>query len=393
MLQLLTKLFIRDPENVTDQRVRNAYGTLCGAFGIFLNVLLFAGKYAAGVLSGSVAISADAFNNLSDAGSSAISLLGIRLASRRPDPDHPFGHGRMEYLTGLVISALILLMGFELGKSSVEKILHPTPVDSGLLPMLILLASIGVKVYMSMYNRSVGKKINSSAMLATATDSLSDSVSTAVVLVSMLLARFFGWNIDGWAGLAVAVFICFAGISSIRETVAPLLGSAPDREFVEGIEQTVRAHKEILGIHDLIVHDYGPGRTFISLHAEVDGHEDVFMLHDIIDQAEQELTQRFGCLATIHLDPIDPQNEELAGLQEELLRDVRSCIGIETVMIHDLRIVPGETHTNVIFDTVLPADCRLTDQEAAARIRSSVLKEHKGYFAVVSIDRSFVKYN
>lgn len=390
MLKLLTKLFIKDPENVSDQGVRNAYGTLCGAYGIFLNILLFAGKYFAGIVSGSVAISADAFNNLSDAGSSLISLLGFRLASKKPDPDHPFGHGRIEYLTGLVISVLIILMGFELGKTSVSKIISPTPIEGGFLPMIILLISIAVKFYMSTYNRAIGKKICSSSMLATATDSLSDSVSTAVVFFSMLISKIFGLNIDGWAGLAVAVFICFAGISAIRDTIAPLLGKAPEKDFVAAVEEAVMTHPEILGIHDLIVHDYGPGRMFISLHAEVDGNGNVFDLHDVIDNAENDIRRKFGCLATIHLDPIDPANGELVTLKEEITRDVRACFGDESISIHDLRMVPGTSHTNVIFDTVLPADCKMTDAEAAALIRRSILKEHPGYFAVINIDRAFV---
>ena len=390
MLKLLIRLFIKNPEDTSSQSVRNAYGTLCGGFGILLNVLLFAGKYFAGIISGSVAISADAFNNLSDAGSSLISLLGFRLASKRPDPDHPFGHGRIEYLTGLVISALIILMGFELGKTSVSKILHPTPIEGGILPMIILRVSIAVKFYMSSYNRAIGKKISSASMLATATDSLSDSVSTAVVFLSMLISKIFGLNIDGWAGLAVAVFICFAGISAIRETVAPLLGKAPDKEFVSEIEETVMEHPEILGIHDLIVHDYGPGRMFISLHAEVDGNGNVFALHDVIDLAENDLREKFGCLATIHLDPIDPRNSELTSLKEDILKEIRAALGIESITVHDLRMVPGTTHTNVIFDAVLPAECKMTDAEASALIRKSVLKDHPGYFAVVNIDRAFV---
>lgn len=390
MLKLLIKFFVKDSENVTDPQVRSAYGTLCGFYGIFLNILLFAGKYIAGTISSSVAIVADAFNNLSDAGSSVISLLGFRLASRKPDPDHPFGHGRVEYLTGLVIAALILLTGFELGKSSLEKILHPTPVESGLLPIIILIVSIAVKFYMSIYNRSIGKKINSSAMTATATDSLSDSISTAVVLIAILVARIFGVNIDGWAGLAVAVFIFFAGISALKETIAPLLGQAPEKEFIQNVEKTVMSHPEILGIHDLIVHDYGPGRKFISLHAEVNGHENVFDLHDVIDNAEQELRQKFGCLTTIHLDPIDSENEELKSLAEEILRDIHTALGSEDILIHDLRMVPGNTHTNVIFDALLPSDFRISDEEAAKKIRESVLKDHPGYFAVVNIDRAYV---
>ena len=389
MLKLLIKLFIKDPEAVTDPKVRGAYGSLCGLYGIFLNILLFAGKYFAGVLSGSVAITADAFNNLSDAGSSVISLLGFRLASRKPDPDHPYGHGRMEYLSGLALSVLIILMGVELAKTSFDKILHPTPVDAGILPAVILAVSIAVKFYMSLYNRSIGKKINSASMTATATDSLSDAVSTAVVLVSMLLSKFFGWNIDGWAGMAVAVFICFAGVTSIRDTVAPLLGQAPDKDFVKNVADTVTAHPEICGIHDLIVHDYGPGRMFISLHAEVDGHGDLFALHDVIDCAELELRNKYGCLATIHLDPIDSTNEQLMTLREEIGKAVKRLFGSESVTIHDFRMVPGPTHTNLIFDAVLPQDCRKTDEEAAQEIRKAVAEKYPACFAIVNIDRDY----
>ena len=390
MLKLLTKIFIKNPENVTDPSVRSAYGSLCGFYGIFLNVLLFAGKYFAGALSGSVAIMSDAFNNLSDAGSSIISLLGFKLASRKPDPDHPFGHGRIEYLAGLALSVMIIVMGVELAKSSIEKIINPTPVESGLLPALILVASILVKFYMSMYNRKIGKKINSATMQATATDSLSDSVSTAVVLISMLISRFFGINIDGWAGLAVAAFICFSGFSAIRETIAPLLGQAPDEEFVKGIEETVMAHPEICGIHDLIVHDYGPGRMFISLHAEVDGHGDLFELHDVIDNAELELRNKYGCLATIHLDPIDSANPELNALRDAVGSEVREALGNDSVTIHDFRMVPGQTHTNLIFDAVLPQDFKMTDEEAAKVIQKMVPEKHPKHFAVVNIDRSYI---
>jgi len=389
MLKLLVKWFIKSPENVSDPNVRGAYGTLCGMYGIFLNILLFAGKYIAGILSGSVAITADAFNNLSDAGSSIISLLGFRLASRKPDPDHPYGHGRVEYLSGLALSVLIIVMGVELAKTSFEKILHPTPVDSGLLPALILIASIAVKFYMSRYNKTIGKKINSAAMLATATDSLSDSISTTVVLLSMLISRFFGINIDGWAGLAVAVFICFAGVSSIKETIAPLLGQAPEKDFVAEIESTVLTHPEICGIHDLLVHDYGPGRTFISLHAEVDGYGNLFELHDVIDNAEHELQTKFGCLATIHLDPIDTRNKELTQIRSELGTALKELFHNNKVTVHDLRIVSGPTHTNLIFDVVLPQNGKITNEEASAMVKKLVSEKYPAHFAVVNIDRDY----
>ena len=386
MLTLLAKLFIRDHENTADPKVRTAYGMLCGLYGVFLNLLLFAGKYLAGTLSGSVAVTADAFNNLSDAGSSVISLLGFALAARRPDPDHPYGHGRIEYLAGLGISAVILVVGVDLARSSVGKILHPEPVSTGLLQVLVLVAAILVKLYMAWYNRSVGRRIRSSAMEASALDSLTDTISTLVVLLSMLIARFSGLNIDGWAGLAVAVFIIIAGFSAAKDTIAPLLGSAPDPEFVKNIEQTVLAHPEIVGIHDLFVHDYGPGRVLLSLHAEVDGHGDFFALHDVVDSAEMELKEKYGCLATIHMDPIDSGNPEVNALRTAVLEKLRGSLGPE-LNIHDFRVVPGPTHTNLIFDAALPLTCPLKDSQAEETIRRVVKENFPHCNAVVSIDR------
>ncbi|MBO6014292.1 MAG: cation transporter [Oscillospiraceae bacterium] len=386
MLTLLAKLFIRDHENTADPKVRTAYGMLCGLYGVFLNLLLFAGKYLAGTLSGSVAVTADAFNNLSDAGSSVISLLGFALAARRPDPDHPYGHGRIEYLAGLGISAVILVVGVDLARTSMGKIVHPEPVNTGLLQVLILVAAILVKLYMAWYNRSVGRRIRSAAMEASALDSLTDTISTLVVLLSMLIARFFGVNIDGWAGLAVAVFIIIAGFSAAKDTIAPLLGSAPDPEFVKNIEQTVLAHPEIVGIHDLFVHDYGPGRVLLSLHAEVDGHGDFFALHDVVDSAEMELKEKYGCLATIHMDPIDSDNPEVNALRTAVLEKLRSSLGPE-LNIHDFRVVPGPTHTNLIFDTELPLTCPLKDSQAEEKIRRVVKENFPHCNAVVSIDR------
>ena len=388
MLKLLTRLFIKDSENVTDAGVRRAYGTLCSVYGIFLNILLFAGKYFAGLLSGSVAIVADAFNNLSDAGSSVITLLGFAIAGKKPDLDHPFGHGRVEYLAGLLLSALIIAMGFELGKSSLTKILHPEPVNVGLLPAVILLASIGVKFYMCLYNKAVGRKISSAAMQATATDSLSDAIATTVVLLSMGIAWLFQVNVDGWAGLLVAAFIIFAGYNALRDTLSPLLGQAPDPELVKEIEKTALAHPEIVGIHDLIMHDYGPGRGFVSLHAEVKGCGDIFALHDAVDQAEREIREKFGILATIHMDPIDCDNEQLATLRQAV---AEKLLEIDPeIKIHDFRMVPGPTHTNLIFDALVPANCKAGDKELQKEIAALVHATWPSCYAVVDIDRSFV---
>jgi len=388
MISLLSRLFIQDHENYSDAQVRRSYGTLCGTVGICLNILLFAGKYFAGVISGSIAIVADSFNNLSDAGSSLITLLGFRLAGKRPDPGHPYGHGRIEYISGFIVSFLILLMGFELAKSALEKILDPQPMNSGWLPAAILLVSIAVKLYMFLYNRSVGRKIASSAMKATATDSLSDAVATAVVLLSMGASYYFHFNVDGWAGLLVAAFILYAGYSAAKETLAPLLGQAPDPEFVAHVSDIVTAHPEVLGIHDLVVHDYGPGRKMITLHTEVDGKGDFFTLHDAIDNIERELTAVCGCHATIHMDPIETDNAEIDEMREHVKELVQRID--PAITIHDFRIVPGRTHTNVIFDAVVPPGLPMTEEAVAERIRALVADAYPNHYAVVDIDQSYV---
>ena len=388
MIKLLTKLFIKDHENVTNAAVRRAYGTMCSLYGIFLNLLLFAGKYIAGLISGSVAITADAFNNLSDAGSSIITLLGFAIAGKKPDPDHPFGHGRAEYLAGLVLSGVIILMGFELVKSSFEKILHPEAISSGLLPAVILVCSILVKFYMCLYNRSVGKKINSAAMQATATDSLSDSIATTVVLLSMGISYFFHVNIDGYAGLLVAVFIIYAGFNAAKDTVSPLLGQAPDPEFVQQVADIVTAHPEVVGIHDLAVHDYGPGRVMVSLHAEVSGDGNIFDLHDAIDTAETELKEQLGCIATIHMDPIEADNTEVSQMRAAVAEKLKELDDV--ISIHDFRMVPGPTHTNLIFDAVVPADYKKSDEELAASIRQHIHQTWPDRNAVVNIDHSYI---
>lgn len=388
MFKLLTKIFIKDSENVSDVKVRGKYATLSSIYGIALNVLLFIGKYIAGAISGSVAIIADAFNNLSDAGSSVITLLGFLLAGKKPDKYHPFGHGRIEYLTGLIISAIIIVVGVELGISSVKKIISPEPIEVSLVPVLIMVAAILVKFYMYTYNHSLGKKINSAALQATATDSLSDCIATLVTLISIGISFFFKINVDGIAGLLVSLFILYAGISSIKDTVSPLLGQPPEAELVADIEKCVLAHPEIKGIHDLIVHDYGPGRLMISLHAEVDGNGDVFELHDAIDCAENDLNDKFNCISTIHMDPIESNNPKVEKLREDTLVKVRELYPDST--IHDFRMVPGPTHTNLIFDCVLSMNDKDSDEEARKKISDHIHSSWPEYFAVIKIDRSYV---
>ncbi len=385
MISILSKIFIRGKEGSAK---RKAYGTLCSIVGILLNVFLFAGKYFAGIISGSVAITADAFNNLSDAGSSFITLVGFLFAGKKPDPDHPFGHGRFEYISGFVVSIAILLMGFELLRSSVDKIIHPKPVDTSTLTMVILLVSIAVKLYMAFYNRSVGRKIGSAAMEATAIDSLSDSVATTVVLLAMLVMRFAGINIDGVCGVLVAVFILYAGIRAAKETLDPLMGLAPDKEFVEQVEQIVMSHDLVKGIHDLVVHDYGPGRRMISLHAEVPGDHDIFEIHDLIDRIERELDEKLVCEAVIHMDPIETDNEEVARMRDLVAGQVKLID--DRMTIHDFRMVTGNTHTNLIFDAVAPYDLKMSTEQVKNKIEELVQDLEGNYYAVVHIDQSYI---
>ena len=387
MIKLLARWCIPDRENVTSPAVRRAYGTLCGAVGIGLNLLLFLGKFFAGQLSGSIAVTADAFNNLSDAGSSAVTLLGFRLAGRKPDTEHPFGHGRVEYISGLAVAGLILLMGVELAKSSVAKILHPEEVTFSLLALGILAASVGVKLYMWGYNRSVGRRIRSAAMEATAMDSLSDAASTAAVLLAMLVGKWTGLAVDGYVGLLVALFILFSAYKAAKETLSPLLGQAPDPELVQRIRDIVAEHDTVVGIHDLVVHDYGPGRQMVSLHAEVPASGDILELHDVIDNIERELHEKLHVQAVIHMDPIVTDDAEVDALRRQVAELARQVEPRMTV--HDLRVVRGTTHTNLVFDAVLPLDAAITPAEAARRIREKVSELDGDYYAVVTVEHSY----
>ena len=388
MIEFLARVFIRHRDTLSPSALRQAYGQLCGAVGIGLNLLLFVGKLFAGTISGSIAITADAFNNLSDAGSSVVTLLGFRLAGRKPDPEHPFGHGRMEYISGLAVAGLILLMGVELGKSSLKKILSPEEIVSSPLVLAILAVSVAVKLYMFYYNRSIGRKIKSAAMSATATDSLSDAVSTTAVLMATLVGQFTGLNIDGWVGLLVALFILFSAYKAAKETLSPLLGQTPDPEFVDRIEQIVLSYPEVLNIHDLIVHDYGPGRMMISLHAEVSADGDLLQLHDVIDNAEHRLKKELGCMAVIHMDPIITNDAHTDALRMAVAEKVKAID--PRLTIHDFRTVSGPTHTNLIFDVVVPYDVKLTADEVRRRIGALVKELDENYFAVVQVDNSYV---
>ena len=369
-------------------KTRQIYGTVCSVIGIMLNVCLFAGKYFAGAISGSIAIMADAVNNLSDAGSSFITLIGFRFAGKKPDVDHPFGHGRFEYISGFVVSMAIIMMGFELIKSSFAKIISPAKIETGILSMIILVVSILVKLYMAYMNRSIGNKINSSAMKATAVDSLSDACATFFVLVSMIVIRVSGLNIDGYVGVLVSLFIFYAGYNAAKDTIDPLLGKNPEPEFVEAVKNIVMSHENVVGIHDMVVHDYGPGRVMVSLHAEVPGDGDIFELHDAIDHIERELTEELGCSAVIHMDPIETNNEIVNALREKVNDGV--VLLIEGASIHDFRMVQGPTHTNLIFDVVVPYGVKESDEQVKEKISKMVQIIDETYFTVINIDRLYI---
>lgn len=385
MIQLLARVFIKNQEDVENPKVRQAYGVLCGTVGIVLNMLLFAGKWLAGFLSGSIAITADAFNNLSDAGSSVLTLIGFHLSGQKPDQKHPFGHGRMEYISGLFVSVAILIMAVELIQSSVHKLIHPEAIEGSPLILAILMVSVCVKVYMAYYNKKIGKKINSAAMAATAADSMSDTIATSAVLFSTVISMAAGVNLDGWCGLLVGVFILYSGVQALKDTVDPLLGQAPDKALVEQIQSLVTSYPVVQGIHDMMIHDYGPGRRIVSLHAEVDAKGDILKTHDEIDNIERKLRETLNCHATIHMDPVEADNEEVRKLR---LQTAKLIAGMElNLSIHDFRVVKGETHTNLIFDVVVPFECPLKDSEVIEKIEEGIQQYPGNYYAVIQIDR------
>ncbi|MBP5623519.1 MAG: cation transporter [Lachnospiraceae bacterium] len=387
MLTLLINLFIKDKDNISDVKVRENYGVLCSGYGIFLNICLFAGKYLAGVLSASISMMADAFNNLSDAGSSIISLIGFKLASKKPDPGHPFGHGRIEYLAGLGVSALIVIMGYQLCLNSFSKIRHPEETVFSTVSIIILSVSILVKFYMAFYSKKIGKKIDSQTLQATATDSMSDTISTFVVLIGSLTTHFTGIKLDGYLGMFVGILILIAGIKSAIEVISPLLGEAPSEEFIKSVEKIVMSYDEIVGIHDLIVHDYGPGRLMITLHAEVPADGNVLDLHDVIDRAEYELGQKLNCHATIHMDPVSVGDEYVDSLKAKVKEILSNMEGI--VNFHDFRVVKGNTHTNLVFDVVASYSLKRSDDEIKLDIFNKIQEYDPKLFSVITVDRDF----
>lgn len=386
MVRKIAMAFV--PKDGTEVEKRSIYGMVCGFVGIFFNIILFVGKLLAGIITSSISITADALNNLSDAGSSIVTLAGFKLAAQKPDSKHPYGHGRIEYLTGLAVAAVILIMGFELFRDSIGKVLHPQDTEFSYVVIFILLASILVKCYMAYYNYSIGKEIDSAAVRAAAMDSMSDCIATGAVLVTTALNHLYGWQLDGYCGILVSLFIMYSGIQAARDSVDPLLGIEPDEEFLQQIEDISLSFDEnIVGIHDLMVHDYGPGRKIISLHAEVPADSNMIQIHDVIDNLEKKLSKDLGCMATIHMDPVavnDPEVEKLKHKVADLAKEV-----LDAITIHDFRVVKGDTHTNLIFDMVVPFSCKCTDREMADMVADKI-KEKLGnnYYAVIDVDRA-----
>lgn len=390
MISLLAKLFIRDHERTELPAVRNAYGMLCGIMGIILNIILFAVKLLAGLLSGSISVMADAFNNLTDAGSSIITLIGFKMAGHKPDKDHPFGHGRIEYISGLIVSIIIIIVGFELAETSVGKIFNPETSSFSISAVIILLCSVAVKSYMAFYNFMVGKKISSASTRATGFDSLSDCVATFVVLLCLIISHLTSVNLDAYCGLAVSGFVLFSGIRAAKETIDPLLGTPPDKDFIDKISEIVYScgGEHILGMHDLIVHDYGPGRTMISLHVEILEDSDLIAMHDMIDNIERKLSETLQCDAVIHMDPISAHDDEVSSVRKQISELVKQID--PRLSVHDLRMVKGPTHTNLIFDLVVPFDIQDSEDSIKETIGKEVRKIDDKYYTVINVDNSYV---
>lgn len=387
MHTILIKLFVKDSENVNDIKVRTAYGTLASVTGIVLNIILAVFKYIAGVISGSISITADAINNLSDAGSSIVSLAGVKLAAKPADKDHPYGHGRLEYISAMAVAVLVFLMGFELLKSSFDKIIHPEPVTFNWVALIILVLSIFAKLWLGLFNRKLGRKINSAPMLAVMKDSFSDCLATSVAAISIIVSAFSDINVDGFLGIFVACFILYTGFNILKDTLGDLLGRPPEKEFVDSIENKIMSYDNIIGVHDLIVHNYGPSRKFASVHAEVPSNANIMEVHDIIDLIERDIFHEFGMIISIHMDPIvvdDERINELKKITSDVVKNI--C---DEMSIHDFRMVEGPTHTNLIFDLIVPLNYKMENDEISKKVQDELSKIDERYYTVITVEHSF----
>lgn len=391
MTEWLVRTFVPNAQNVSDPEVRTRYGLLASVIGIVCNVALFVGKGVVGLLAGSVSVVADAVNNLSDASSNIVSLLGFKLASRPADKDHPYGHGRYEYLAGLVVSVVVCAIGLNLIMSSVDKIVHPEPTEFGLATVVALAISIALKLWMATFNRHLGRTISSETLEATAVDSRNDVITSAAVLASAGISQITGINLDSWAGLAVGAFICWSGASLVNKAVSPLLGKVPDPAYVERIRRKILSHPGILGTHDLMVHDYGPGRLFASAHVEMAGERDPFVQHNLIDHIEQEFLHDEGLVMTLHYDPIVTDDPQVLDMRHWINLTVKQID--PRLSIHDLRRTDGPARTTVTFDCTRPADCALSPDELRRRVSELVEKRYPQAVCKITIDDGYVSPN
>lgn len=389
MTEFLCRTFVKNYQETKEPEVRESYGKLAGAVGIVSNAILCIAKILAGLISGSIAIVADGINNLADASSSVITLAGFKLAAMPEDEEHPYGHARIEYITGMIVSVLIVVVGVELAKSSVDKILHPSPLEFSWVIVGILTGSILLKIWQALFNISVGKRINSVALAATGADSRNDVISTTVVLLSVIACKFANLQIDGYMGVLVALFIIWSGIGLIKETMSPLLGEAPDPELVDAIGEMAMSFDGVLGIHDLVVHNYGPGKIFASIHIEVDAGGDLMESHDMVDNIEKQISKKLHLLLTAHMDPIKTNDPVVTKMNDVTDNVLQTLEGVENV--HDLRVVPGPTHTNIIFDVVVTPGCSLTTKEIHQAFDKAVKAENPNYFVVINFDKAYTK--
>lgn len=389
MTDLLVRLFVKDSDNISNPKVRGRYGILSGCAGIVVNVILFLAKFLVGTVTNSIAITADAVNNLSDAGSCAVTVFGFKMSSKPADEDHPFGHGRIEYITAMVVSFIVLFMGFELLTQSIDKIRNPEDVTFNLVGAIIIAVSIFGKLWLALFNRKLGKKINSPAMTAVVADSLSDIAATSVTLIALVLSKFFpSLHIDGWLGIIVAGFVLKAGYGIFKETLNSLIGEPPTKETVEKLEAKILSYEHVTGIHDLILHNYGPDKFFGSVHVEMPSDFDVLYSHDIIDNIERDVMAEFGIILSIHYDPVEVNNarvNELKIIAESAVKRIS-----KELSIHDFRVVDGPSHTNLIFDVVVPRKFPLSNDDLMAEISSEISKNGTNFFAVMNIEYAFV---
>ena len=388
MSSLLLKLFVKDYKNTNDPAVREKYGSLSGFVGIILNIILCAGKFFIGSVTGSLAITADAFNNLSDAGSSIVTLFGFKLSSKKADKDHPFGHGRYEYIAALVVAFLVIKTSIDLIGDAIGKIKEPTGVDFTIPAVVVLVLSILGKLWLAFFNKKLGKKINSPAMTAVVKDSIGDIIATTAALISLVGSKFTSFNLDGWLGLVVALFVMYAGYGILKDTISPLLGEPPEKEIVRDLVKFVTSKEQVMGIHDLVLHNYGANSIFGSIHVEVPADADFVEMHDMSDVIEFEVMQEFGIHLVVHLDPLVFNDERINELRHIAIQAIQSID--KRLSLHDFRVVDGPTHTNLIFDTVVPHDFKMKEEELNTAIMAEVRKEHPECFVVTNMEYSYL---